>query len=436
MARKCILILLDGLGDRSYRRLGGRTPLQAADTPNLDRLAAAGANGLYHAGTIGQALPSENAHFSMFGYDMADFPGRGVLEALGAGLECPPEAVFLLSHFVSLKQVGQTLVLEQNKPEMTAKEIAALTDCIRTFEHPDGTVTFHPMNGIRGILRLDGRVSPQITDSDPFADGKPLVSVLPWRTAADREAAENAARILRAYLIRAYEKLARHEVNKKRRPAGQMPVNGLVTQRAGQLKTVVPFRKKYGLRGLIMASGPVYWGLGSYLEMAVKKVKDSRDPGADLAERLNTARAESAEYDFVHVHTKAPDEAAHTKDPVRKKDVIESLDAGLGLSLEPFLNDPDLLTVVTADHSTPSAGPLVHSGESVPLAMVGPGIRQDGVKRFDEVSAAPGALGMIRGRELMLLILNHLDRAKLAGIMDTPEDQPYWPGDYEPFTID
>lgn len=435
MPKRCLLILLDGLGDRSYRRLGDRTPLQAAHTPHLDRLAAAGAGGLYHAGILGQALPSENAHFSMFGYDMADFPGRGLLEALGAGLDCPPEAVFLLAHFVSVQQVDRILMLAKGKPEATPDEIAALTDCIRTAEHDNGTVTFYPTGGIRGLLRLDGRVSPRITDSDPFIDGRPLVSVLPWRIAADKAAAENTARLLRTYLIRAHGKLENHPVNEKRRAAGHMAINGLVTQRAGQLKTIVPFREKYGLRGLIMASGSVYHGLGRYLGMAVEKVTDSHDPGADLAQRLKTALART-DYDFIHVHTKAPDEAAHTKDPVRKQTVIESLDAGLGRALASFINDPDLLTVVTADHSTPSAGPLIHSGETVPLVMAGPGIRRDNVQCFDEVSAAPGALGTVRGRELMYLILNHLDRARLAGIMDTPEDRAYWPGDYEPFTVE
>jgi 2,3-bisphosphoglycerate-independent phosphoglycerate mutase len=91
---------------------------------------------------------------------------------------------------------------------------------------------------------------------------------------------------------------------------------------------------------------------------------------------------------------------------------------------------------VGADHSTPSAGPLIHSGETVPFLFCGPGIRCDAVQRFDEISAAGGALGPMRGTELMLMILNALDRAKLKGLMDTRRDQPFWPGRYTPFTID
>ena len=99
------------------------------------------------------------------------------------------------------------------------------------------------------------------------------------------------------------------------------------------------------------------------------------------------------------------------------------------------MDDQEVLLIVTADHSTPSSGPLIHSGESVPLMFYGQGVRRDGVSRFNEVDVTTGVLGSVRGKELMYLVLNHLDRAKLQGIMDTPVDQPYWPGDYEPFWL-
>ena len=100
-----------------------------------------------------------------------------------------------------------------------------------------------------------------------------------------------------------------------------------------------------------------------------------------------------------------------------------------------FTTDPDVLLVVAADHSTPSSGPLIHSGEPVPLLFHGKGVRRDDEVRFNEISAARGALGTIRGNELMLSILNALNRVKLTGIMDTPLDQPYYPGDCQPFPI-
>jgi 2,3-bisphosphoglycerate-independent phosphoglycerate mutase len=93
----------------------------------------------------------------------------------------------------------------------------------------------------------------------------------------------------------------------------------------------------------------------------------------------------------------------------------------------------DILLAVTSDHSTPSSTRLIHSGEPVPLMFLGKGVRRDEINAFDEVSCAGGALGLVRGSEFMHWVLNYLERAKLVGIMDTPIDQAYWPGDYEPF---
>ncbi|MFO7726815.1 MAG: phosphoglycerate mutase, partial [Desulfonatronovibrio sp.] len=90
---------------------------------------------------------------------------------------------------------------------------------------------------------------------------------------------------------------------------------------------------------------------------------------------------------------------------------------------------------VTSDHSTPSKGDMVHCGEPVPLILMGSGVRIDQVKQFDEVSAAQGCLGFVRGREFMYIVLNCLDMGKLAGLMDTPHDQPYWPGKSQPFEL-
>jgi len=180
MPEKCILILLDGLGDRSYRELDFKTPLQAAKTPVLDRVAVASANGLYHAACMGQALPSENAHFIMFGYDIKEFPGRGALEALGAGIEFQHKDVAVLSHFVSITEAGKKLILERGKPAISDREIAEFVDVVREFETGGVRIRFNPTGGIRGIVTLHGNVSPFITDSDPFVDNRPLINIQPW----------------------------------------------------------------------------------------------------------------------------------------------------------------------------------------------------------------------------------------------------------------
>lgn len=427
------MILLDGLGDRSYPEWGHKTPLQAAATPALNRIARDGANGLYHAGHLGQALPSENAHFAMFGYDPEGFPGRGALEALGAGIPLDAGRVAVLAHFVTVDRLSDgALVLKDGHPGMAADERDALFQAVGHFSTDGVDVRLHPTGGHRGILTLDGDVAPFFTDSDPMTEARPLSAIRAWATHAGDQASQKAAGALGAYLEWAYGLLQGHPVNAARCKGDRPPINALATQRAGRLKPVTPFSEAYGLRGLSIASGVVYHGLAAYLGMDVRRVEDTGCPGDDLAQRLKTAVALLPAYDFIHVHTKAPDEAAHTKDPTAKRRSIEALDRGIGSVLEELFSQPELLLVVAADHSTPSRGPLIHSGEPVPIIFHGPGIRRDRVEGYDEISAAGGALGLVRGKEILYLILNGLDRAKLQGIMDTPMDHPYWPGRYQP----
>lgn len=438
MPSKCVLILLDGLGDRSHEELGHRTPLQAARTPVLDRLAALGANGLYHAGSLGQALPSENAHFAMFGYDQADFPGRGALEALGAGLDLEPGEVAVLAHFVSVRPDAGQAMLVQDLPKATESEALSLVEAAGRFESGGVRITFHRTKGLFGVLVLravHGEISPFVTDSNPMRDGQYLSEIVPWTIHAHDPAAMRTAAALTDYLRWAHTALSPLPLNAAR--TGQAPINCLVTQRAGQIRrSPAPFPERFGLRGLSIASGVVFRGLTRLLGMDFLAMMETDDPATDMDRRLRAAREALVGHDFIHVHTKAPDEAAHRKDPLLKKSVIEALDKGIGRAIVPLLNDPEVLVVVTADHSTPSSGNLVHSGEPVPLAFCGRGVRRDAVTAFDEVSVAGGALGCVRGREFMALVLDALDRSRLQGIMDSPHARDYWPGDYRPFRLD
>jgi 2,3-bisphosphoglycerate-independent phosphoglycerate mutase len=432
---KCILILLDGIGDRSHGQLGDLTPLRAAHTPSLDRIASLGANGLYHAWAQGQALSSEDAHFAMFGYESSEFPGRGVLEALGAGVDLAPRDVAVLAHVASVREADGCLVLEEGTPWACDEEAEAVTREIGEYETNGVRIRFTRTKGLFGIVTLSGDVAPQLTDTDPVREGRTLSEVRPWQEYGADPAARNTAEALKAYLLWTYHRLQSHSLNRSRMERGMRPINALVTHRAGRLKPVQPFCERYGLKGLSISSGLVYGGLCAYLGLDFKQAAESGDPARDIADRLITAYEDLDSYDFIHVHTKYADEAGHARDPRYKKEVIEALDAGIGSAIEPIMNDPDILLIVTSDHSTPSSGLLIHSGETVPLAIYGEGVRRDEVQRFDEISAAAGALGSVRGKELMYLILNHLDRAKLQGLMDTPLDQPYWPGDYEPFRL-
>lgn len=431
---RCILLILDGLGDRAYAALGGRTPLEAARTPHLDRLAAQGLTGLLHPWRLGYALPSELAHFLLFGYCLADFPGRGYLEALGAGIPLGPGEVALLGRIFAVRRRRGELILVEEDPRVEEETARALQEAIGHFAHQGVEVSFVPTGGIRGIVKLTGEVSAAVTDSNPIYEGRPLMEVQPVEGHEGDPRARRTAQVLNAYVAWSHARLAAHPLNRARRRAGLWPLNAAGLQRAGQWRPVMPFGEKWGLKPLAIASGILYRGLCRFLGFKMAPAQDTPDPGRDLAERLRQA-ARARQPDFVYVHTKAPDEAAHTKDPQHKRAVIEALDAALAVALEEIVPDPETLLVITADHATPSGGPMIHSGEPVPLLLVGKSTWRDRVARFDEVSCSQGALGLVRGEELMPLILNFLDRGKLMGLRDSPRDQPYFPGNYRPLRL-
>lgn len=432
---RCILLLLDGLGDRSHSILGGKTPLQAAHTPHIDQIAALGMTGLFHPHLQGTALPSELAHFLMFGYRMEEFPGRGAVEALGEGLDIRPGDVALLARIFSVAQEQEGLVLRHENPDLDPKNCRLLQEAVGSFACHGIEGDFLPTSGIGGILRLRGEVSKFVTDSNPITEGRPLMEVLPLRAQAGDLRTQYTAQFLNDYLRWSYRTLSQHPLNVGRRQQGLPAINAVGTQRAGMLGELPSFTDKWGLRGLMIAAGALYQGIGQVVGMATRRVKDTADPSGDLRQRLEMAY-QATDYDFIHVHTKIADEAGHSGDPLRKQRAIEAIDTALGYALDTIVTDEDVLFVVTADHSTAASGTMIHTGETVPLVMTGKYIRRDAVAAFDEVSCAGGGLSLVRGKELMYLVLNFLDRSKLWGLMDSPDDQPYAPGASTPLRLD
>ena len=428
-ASKCLMIILDGLGDRQFAELDGQTPLQAARTPNLDCLAASGGNGMFHAGFSGQPMPSENAHFALFGYPQELFPGRGPLEALGAGIQLYEGQVAVLAHLVSASSQQGALFVEQDMPAgLTVRETEEIFNLVGSFEHQELEIRLQQTKGLFGVLTLQGPASALITDSNPMRSQAFASNVLPLEEARGEPRAEKTAEAIRAYLSWSYQRLDQSKLNSERRQAGLAPVNGLVTQRAGPMAAVPDFTARTSLKGLSLVSGTMFRGLAKLIGLQTAEIGKQKDVQADLTARLDLARSSLAEYDFIHVHCKAPDEAAHTKDCLAKRDVICALDRALEPYMQLLSLDSDVLTVIAADHSTPSLGPLVHSGEPVPVLMRGKNIRRDQVSAYHELAACCGSLGPIRGMEMMYIILNALDRAKMCGIQEVPHKRLFWPG--------
>lgn len=431
---KIILVLLDGLGDRSCGLLDDRTPLQAARTPNLDRLAGLGANGLYHAGLPGQCLPSETAHYLMFGYDLKDFPGRGLLEAVGYGVPFEDGDVLSLAHLAGVNVQRGIAVLIRGKGDIRGDEdaIKALYDAVGEYEADGIRFRLHRTRWNDGILVMSGGASPYISDCDPMLPGRPMARVLPLVNNPESGRAARTAKALNRYLRFCHNTLEGHSVNQKAVSRGMPAANFLATQRCGRRIAQEPFYRRWGLRGLMVASGGVFRGLALELGMDFRRVDASRNAREEMRQALEIA-LESQSHDFVHIHSKAPDEAAHGGDPREKQAVISELDRALDPLLPLVERREDLLVAVTADHSTPSVSGLIHSGEFVPLTIAGPTARRDKVSAFDEVSVAGGSLGSLRGKELMLYLLNGADRSSLAGHCLGPVPRPYAPDTYDPF---
>lgn len=423
---KIIIILLDGLGDRAYKELDYRTPLQAAHTPNLDHLASIGSNGLFHASVSGECLPSEIAHYLLFGYDIKNFPGRGLLEAVGENVLFDDNDVLCLGHLTKIEWKNGVPLLTNGRDETlgTKEELSKLFNAISNYESMGIKFNLVQTRRNDAIIIMSNNASPFISDSDPITMGNPIAQVLPLDNNPEPENSRKTASALNNYLSHCHKRLS-----KKSNDA-----NFLVTQRCGRRIKQETFEDLWGLKGMLIASGSVYIGLANEIGLDYKKVKDTEDPAQDLNDRLKTALNDNI-HDFIHVHTKAPDEAAHKGTPGDKRDNITELDKGLSELIPCLKNNKDILVAVTGDHSTPSVSQLIHSGEPLPLIITGPNVRRDNVESFDEISAATGCLGFLRGKELLLMLMNYSDRSILLSHQLGNEKHPYYPKKYKTFNI-
>jgi 2,3-bisphosphoglycerate-independent phosphoglycerate mutase len=398
-----VVILLDGLGDRAHEALGGQTGNEAADTPNLDRLAALGSCGLLYAVGPGRAPSSEVAHWSMLGYRPDEFPGRAVFEALGRGQDVSAEHVFAYAALRPAERRDDGWWLTgRPDPERDAEEAERLVERCDGIEL-DG-LTFSLSHVWRGeaVLRISGGADERVTDTDAFFRAwHPMLRPQPLVPDAERTA-------------RACEEWAR-EV--RRRLEGER-FNVITLKWFGRPRVVPSFLERHGVTGAFAAESAFLRGLGSALGLEPVEARETDDPVGDLRGRLELVRERlDAGETFVFVHQKTADAAGHTKDPQVKRETIEQLDAALG-----SLPTERAIVCVTGDHATPASPDVIHSGDPVPLLLAGPGVRADSVERFGELDCAAGILGQLRGPDLMPVLLNAADRPLFLGSRPTPFD--------------
>jgi len=398
-----VVILLDGLGDRAYDALKGRTGNEAAATPNLDGLAASGSCGLLYAVGPGRAPSSEVAHWSLLGYRPDEFPGRAVFEALGRGQDVSDEQVFAYAALRPAEQRdGGWWLTGRPDSERDAEEAERLVERCDGIE-VDG-LTFSLTHVWRGeaVLRISGGADERVTDSDAFF--RAWYPVL--RPQAVVPDAERTAR--------ACEEWTREVM---RRLEGER-FNVITLKWFGRPRQVPSFLERHGITGTFAADSAFLRGLGRALGLDPVDAPETDDPVADLRGRVQLVRERLDAGDtFVFVHQKTTDAAGHTKDPAVKRETIELLDAALD-----SLPTDRAVVCVTGDHATPASPEVIHSGDPVPLLVAGPGVRADAVERFGELDCAAGILGQLRGPDLMPVLLNAADRPLFLGSRPTPFD--------------
>jgi 2,3-bisphosphoglycerate-independent phosphoglycerate mutase len=397
-----VVVLLDGLADRAHDSLGGRTANEVADTPNLDRLAAAGSNGVLFSLGPGRAPSSELAHWRILGYRPEEFPGRAVFEAVGAGQEVDPAHVFAYAALRPADLREGELWLTGRPRHGDEKEARRLVESCDGLE-VDG-LRFSLAHTRRGeaVLRIAGGADERITDTDAFfRDRHPVL-----RPRAQVPEAERTAQAVERWTRAVIERLEGERFN-------------VITLKWwGRPRPVPTFEQRHGLRGTFVAESAFLRGLAGTIGLAAVDEGETDDPAADLRRRLERieGRLEAGD-DFLIVHLKATDTAGHTKDPAVKRATIEALDTELE-RLHAVAERA--IVAVTGDHATPTYPDVIHSGDPVPFVLAGPGVRADAVESFGELQAAAGILGHLRGEDVMPVLLNAADRPLFAGSRPTP----------------
>jgi 2,3-bisphosphoglycerate-independent phosphoglycerate mutase len=378
---KIVLLVLDGLGDLAAGP-DSPTPLEAARTPNLDALTRNAAQGRIIPVAPGITPGSGPGHLGLFGYDPIEFQvGRGVIEALGLGLDLRPGDVAARANFCTVDGKGivtdrragriETEVCEE-LCELLSKHIKKIGDC---------QVIIRAGKGHRFVVVFRGKgLEGPLTDADPHREG----SRIPKAEPVDKKSAKakRTARLVNEFYEAALPRLA------KKKPANGFLMRGIAHQPA-----IPTFEERYRLNAACIAVYPMYKGLAQLVGMT------RLDGPQTIAEQFERYVAEHARHDYFFIHYKYPD--MHGEDGAfdAKTKAIEELDAALPILLQ---KKPDVLAI-TGDHSTPCAL-KAHSWHPQPVLLTSLYSGSDKLERFTETGANLGSLGIFEAKYLMRLM--------------------------------
>jgi 2,3-bisphosphoglycerate-independent phosphoglycerate mutase len=387
---KILLLVMDGLGGLPMQP-GGLTELEAAHTPNLDRLAKEGCTGLSIPVARGVAPGSGPAHLALFGYDPLVYDiGRGVLEAIGIGLEVNRGDVAVRGNFCTIDASGN--ISDRRAGRIPTEEGEKRVALLQDIQIEGVRAEVKAGEGYRFALVLRGEgLSDAVEDTDPQATGVP-----PLPAKASAPEGERTAQIVNQWIAAARERLAGHE------PANMLTLRGFATD-----PNLPPYSDVYKLKAACVAVYPMYKGVSRLVGMQVQ----ATDPHDSIQDEFDLVAKIWNDYDFVFCHIKYTDSRGEDGDFDAKVKVIEEVDAKLPTLLN--LN-PDVL-IVTGDHSTP-AKYRAHSWHPVPTLLYAPETHMpDRAQVYGERDCIGGGLGQFPAAELMQLALGHAKRLQKFG---------------------
>ncbi|MCS4541324.1 MAG: 2,3-bisphosphoglycerate-independent phosphoglycerate mutase, partial [Euryarchaeota archaeon] len=405
---KLILIIGDGMSDRPAKELGGKTPLQVANIPNMNEVARKGICGLIDPIAPGIRPGSDVAHLALLGYDPFKlYTGRGPFEAAGVGINVLPGDIAFRCNFATVNE--DLIVIDRRAGRI--RETQELAEALNEIEIESANVriAFRASTSHRAALLLKGNLSDKVSDSDPGVTNQPIKKVIPLEKSRK---AKNTAEVLNEFTKKAHEILKTHPVNLARVQQGLPPANAILARGAGVVPHLLPITQTYRISAACIAATGLVKGI---CKMAGMKIIQA--PGmtggidTDTISKGKAALGAIKEDDFVLLHVKGPDEASHDGDAGGKIKIIERIDQMLGLILNEF---KDGYTGIVSDHTTPLSV-RNHTGDPVPLAICGEGIRVDHVHEFNEVSVAKGGLLRMRGIYLLPTLMDLLSKAKKIG---------------------
>jgi 2,3-bisphosphoglycerate-independent phosphoglycerate mutase len=393
---KAILLVCDGLGDRPS--VEGKTPLQAAYTPNLDELSASGINGLMDVIAPGIVPGSDTAHLALFGYNPYQYyPGRGVFEALGADMELHKGDVAFRANFATVDETMR--VIDRRAGRKGGKELADVLDGLEI----DGVkISLRNTTQHRCAMVLKGeQLSRYVSDVDTHEAGD---FVQECKSLREGEAERKTATIVNKFVKKSYDLLNEHPVNAERREKKELPANIILLRGAGSFEAITSIKERFGFSAACVAGASLYKGVAKYLGMELLPVEGATGKGdTNLRNKAEAALHALKEHDFVFIHVKDTDNSGHDGNFETKQRIIERVDEELVARLK----DAEAYLAVTGDHSTPVTLKR-HCSDPVPLLINGEGVRTDDVKKFDELSVASGGLNRLRGVDLMPMLADYM----------------------------